>query len=92
MGLAIIGFLSAVLLSHRFAVLSLIPAILLSWIVALVYGLASGGNGLSILLMMILIAGAIQLGYIVGIALQWASRTPHASSQPGRSKKTAIGV
>ena len=80
--LTILGFLFGAVLSFRFDVLILLPSILLGWLCAIVGGLAIGNTGVSILFVMIFVATALQIGYIFGIGLQWASRW--SSQSPSR--------
>ena len=87
--LTILGLLCGVLLSVRFDFLILLPAILLGWLLAVVGGLASGGTVVSILLGMILVATALQGGYITGIVGQWALRSYRPANQSWPEKATA---
>ena len=80
--LTILGFLCGIVLSVRFDFLILLPSILLGWLLAIVGGLAMGNTGGSILFVMILVATALQIGYMFGIGLQWASSW--ASQSPSR--------
>ena len=66
--LAIIS-LVGIALGLRFKVLVLVPAIALAAIFALIVGLARGDGFGSIVLAMAIVGIALQLGYLVGIAL-----------------------
>jgi hypothetical protein len=66
---AIIGTVVGIALGLRFKVLVLVPAIALTVIFVLIIGIARGGSFLSIVLVMVIVGTAIQLGYLVGIFL-----------------------
>jgi hypothetical protein len=70
--LAILGFLFATVLSFRFNMFILLPAILLGWMLVVVDGLLNANSGVSIALQMVLVAVVLQLGYVGGIVLKWA--------------------
>ena len=70
--LTIMGFLAATMLAWRFPVFVLFPAILFGWMLVLVSGLLTTSSGASIMLHMVLVAVAMQLGYLAGIILSWA--------------------
>ena len=70
--LTILGFLGATMLAWRFPVLVLLPAIMFGWMLVLVSGLLTASSGASIMLHMVLVAVAMQLGYLAGIILKWA--------------------
>lgn len=57
------------MLGLRFKVLVLVPAIALATILALIIGLARGDGFGSIVLAMVIVGIALQLGYFVGIVL-----------------------
>jgi len=76
--LIILSFLSAVLLSVRFDMFILLPAILLGWLAAIIGGVATGGSFGSILIEMVLVAVALQVGYVGGVVGQWLMK-----AQPG---------
>jgi hypothetical protein len=69
--LAILGFLATVL-SFRFNMFILLPAILLGWMLVLVSGIVHGGSGAAIALQLVLVAIVLQFGYLAGIILKWA--------------------
>jgi len=69
LALAIIGALVGIVLGLRFKVLVLVPAIALATILALIIGLARGDGFRSIVLAMVIVGIALQLGYFVGIVL-----------------------
>ena len=87
--LTILGLLCGIVLSVRFDFLILLPAILLGWLLAVIGGIASGGTGGSVLLAMLLVATALQGGYVLGIVGQWALRTHRALPQQWPEKATA---
>jgi hypothetical protein len=66
---AIIGVVVGIALGLRFKVLVLLPAIALAVIFALTVGLDRGDRPGSIILAMVIVGPAIQLGYLVGIFL-----------------------
>jgi hypothetical protein len=67
--LAIISVLVGIALGLRFKVLVLVPAITLTTLFALVVGLVRGEGFGAIVLAMVIVGTAIQLGYLVGIVL-----------------------
>lgn len=70
--LVIFGSLAGTALAFRFNVIVLLPVILFGWMVALVSGAATASSGASIMFQMVLVAVALQLGYVAGIVLKWA--------------------
>jgi predicted Na+-dependent transporter len=66
---AIICTVVGIALGLRFKVLVLVPAIALAVIFALIVGVARGDSFWSIVLVMVIVGTAIQLGYLVGIFL-----------------------
>ena len=85
MMLAILGSLGAIMLAFRFNVIILLPAILFGWMVALLNGVVTGSSGASIAFQMVLVAVALQLGYVAGIVVKWAmlaSRRRHEAGKP----------
>jgi len=87
--LTILGLLCGIVLSVRFDVLILLPAILLGWLLAVIGGLIVGGTGMSIVFGMVLVATALQGGYVLGIVGQWALRSHRALPQSWPEKTTA---
>ena len=89
--LTILGFLCGVVLSVRFDVLILLPAILLGWVLVIIgaVGAVGGGNGMSILLGMVTVAAALQGGYITGIVGQWGLRSSRVVPQSWPEKSAA---
>ena len=87
--LTILGFLCGVVLSVRFDVLILLPAILLGWVLAVIIGAVGGGTGMSILLGMVTVAAALQGGYITGIVGQWGLRSSRVVPQSWPEKSAA---
>jgi hypothetical protein len=67
--LAIIGLVVGITFGLRFKVLILVPAIGIAEIFALIVGIARGESFGSIVLVMVVVGTAIQLGYLVGIFL-----------------------
>jgi len=87
--LPILGLLCGIVLSARFDVLILLPAILLGWFLAVVGGLVMGSTVTSILFGMVLVATALQGGYVLGVVGQWALRSHRALPQRWPEKATA---
>lgn len=79
--LTILGFLCGLVLGCRFDFLILIPAILLGWVLAALSGIAVGASVTSTLLDVVLVTGALQVGYIGGILAQWTVRSKHSLSK-----------
>ena len=77
------------MLGLRFDVLVLVPAILLGWILAVIGGFLAGGAGLSILLGMALVAGALQGGYIGGVLVLWVMGSTRALPKRWAAKPAA---
>jgi hypothetical protein len=69
LALAIIGVFVGIALGLRFKVLVLVPAIASAIIFVLIVGLARGDSFWSIVLATVIVGIALQLGYLVGIAL-----------------------
>jgi hypothetical protein len=69
MALALVAVLVGIALGLRFKVLVLVPAIALAVILTLGVGLAHGDSRWSIILAMVIVGAAVQLGYFVGIFL-----------------------
>ena len=87
--LTILGLLCGIVLSVRFDVLILLPAILLGWLLAAIGGLIVGSTGTSIVFEMVLVATALQGGYVLGIVGQWALRSHRALPQSWPEKTAA---
>ena len=87
--LTIFCFLCGIVLSFRFDALILLPAMLLGWVLAVIGGLVDGGTGLSILIGMVLVACALQGGYIGGIVIQWVSGVMRALPKRRLEKSAA---
>jgi hypothetical protein len=85
----ILGFLFGIVLSIRFDVLILLPAILLGWIMAAIGATISGDSGLTIVLGMVMVATALQGGYISGIIGQWIWRSKRALPRDWPEKSAA---
>ena len=87
--LTILGLLCGIVLSVRFDFLILLPAILLGWLLAVIGGLIMGSTGASIIFEMVMVATALQGGYVLGIVGQWALRSHRALPQSWPEKATA---
>jgi hypothetical protein len=71
MALSIFSFLCGVVLSFRFTVVILVPAILLGWILVLAHGVFAGNSGTEIFLELVLVNVAAQSGYLAGVIVMW---------------------
>ena len=71
MTFALIGFLSGILLGLRQDVLILMPAILGGWLLVVAVGFVAGEHTKSILIALVVVAAALQVGFIAGIVCQW---------------------
>jgi hypothetical protein len=69
--LTILAFLCGIVLSLRFDVLILLPATLLGWFLMAGSGLVGGSSGMSIVMWMLFVSTALQVGYVAGICGQW---------------------
>jgi hypothetical protein len=69
--LTIFCFLGAIVLAFRFNVLMLVPTMLLAWMFVLAVGMVTASSGSSILLKMVLVAVALQIGYLAGFVFKW---------------------
>lgn len=87
--LIILGFLCAVLLSVRFDMFILLPATILGWALAVAGGILSGASFGSILIDMMLVAIALQVGYVGGIVGQWLMGSKSALSARWSGKSAA---
>jgi len=74
--LAVISVFAGVVLGLRFKVLILVPAVMFAMMFALLVGVARADRVLSIVLTMIALGAAVQIGYVAGIAVraivEWA--------------------
>jgi hypothetical protein len=67
LAVSIIGVVVGIALGLRFKVLILVPAIIFVVMFALTIGIARGDGFWSIVLAMVIVGAAIQLGYFVGV-------------------------
>jgi len=88
--LTILALLCGIVLSFRFEVLILLPATLLGWLLAVIGGIVMGSTGTSIAFGMVMTTAALQGGYVLGIAGQWALRSQRALPQRRSEKTTAV--
>jgi hypothetical protein len=70
--LAFINVLAGIVLGLRYRVVILVPAVSLVVTFALIVGIARGDHLWSIILAMVIVGTAIQLGYLIGIAIRAA--------------------
>jgi len=70
--LAIISVLAGIALGLRYKVLILVPAVALAMVFAIIVGIARADHFWSIILAMVIVGTAVQLGYLVGIAIRAA--------------------
>jgi hypothetical protein len=85
--LAIIGVVTGAMLG-KYNVLILVPAIMFCVIVASVVGIVRADSLWSILLMMLVLAAAVQLGYLTGVAIRGAAESIGVPRQTGRDPLT----
>lgn len=93
--LAIIGIVVGIVLGLRYKVLILVPAVLFVIVLAIVIGVARADSAWSIVLMTIVAATAVQLGYLAGIVIHAIIAVifpprKEDNSGPGRSSETDI--
>jgi hypothetical protein len=86
--LTILGFLCGILLGCRFDFLILIPACLLGWFLAGISGMIGGLSWTSLLVEIVLVTTALQVGYIGGILAQWMVRSKPAVPKPMPKKSS----
>ena len=70
--LAVIGVLAGIALGLRYKVVILVSAVVLVLIFAMIVGIARGDHFWSIILAMVIVGTAVQLGYLVGISIRAA--------------------
>ncbi len=70
--LPILIFIAGIMLALRFNVIILLPAVLFIWMIAIADGVATASSIASIVLQMTLLAVALQIGFVVGLVLEWA--------------------
>jgi hypothetical protein len=70
--LAVINALAGIALGLRYRVVILVPAVSLVVTFAAIVGIARGDHFWSIILAMVIVGAAVQLGYLVGIAIRAA--------------------
>jgi hypothetical protein len=93
--LAIISFLAGTALGLRYKVLILVPAVFLAMTLAAIIGVGSADHFWSIVLAMVILGTAVQLGYLAGVAIRAAvgsigvpmigGRNPELNSEIGRT-------
>jgi hypothetical protein len=85
MMLTIFGFLTGTVMAFRFNVFILVPTILFGWGLVLVGGLITSSSVASIALQVVVVALALQIGYLAGFVFKWAllvSRRRNWSDKP----------
>jgi hypothetical protein len=93
--LTIISILAGIALGLRYKVVILVPAVTLAIIFAMIVGIARADHVWSIILAMVALGTAVQLGYLAGTAIRAAvgsirapaigGRNPEFNSQIGRT-------
>jgi hypothetical protein len=68
--LAIISILAGITLGMRYKVVILVPLVTLAIIFAMIVGIARGDHFGSIVLAMVMLGGAVQVGYLAGTAIR----------------------
>jgi len=77
--IGIIGVLAGIILGLRFSVMILAPTLTVAMVIAVIAGIASGDHFWWIVMAVILVGSAVQVGYLVGIVLR---ATPESNSAP----------
>ena len=70
--LAVINVLAGIALGLRYRVVILVPAVSLVVTFVVIVGIARGDHFWSIILAMVIVGIALQLGYLIGIAIRAA--------------------
>jgi hypothetical protein len=93
--MATIGLLAGIALGLRYKVLILVPAVSLAMISAIIIGVGRTDHFWSIVLVMVILGTAVQLGYLAGIAIRAAvgsicvpligGRNPELNSEIGHT-------
>jgi hypothetical protein len=82
--IAILGFVAGALLGLRYKVLILVMAVLFALILAAIVGVGRADSLSSIVLMMGVLGGTVQLGYIAGIAIRAVAESIGGGCSRGR--------
>jgi len=83
--LAIIGILAGIALGMRYTVVILVPAVTFAIIFAMIVGIARADHFWSIILAMVVLGTAVQLGYLAGTAIRTAVGSIRALAIGGRN-------
>jgi hypothetical protein len=83
--LAIISALAGITLGLRYKVLILAPAVTLAMLFAMMVGVARADHFWSIVLAMVILGTAVQLGYLAGIVIRAAVGSIWAPIMEGRN-------
>jgi hypothetical protein len=87
--LAVISLVAGVVLGLRYKVLILVPAVMFAMMFALLVGIAHADSVLSVALMAMALAVAVQMGYLAGIFLravvEWICALLIRNRSPGLS-------
>src|ERR1700719_1543215 len=83
--LAIISVLAGVTLGLRYKVLILVPAVTIAMLFAIIIGVAHADRFWSIVLAMVILGTAVQIGYLAGIVMRAAIRSICALTIGGRN-------
>jgi hypothetical protein len=70
--LVVINVLAGIALGLRYRVVILVPTLSLVMTFTVIVGVARGDHSWSIILAMVIVGTAVQLGYLIGIALRAA--------------------
>jgi hypothetical protein len=77
--LAVINVLAGIALGLRYKLVILVPAVSFVVTFALIVGIARGDHFWSIILVMVIVGTAVQLGYLIGIAIRAAIARSYSS-------------
>jgi hypothetical protein len=83
--IVVVSVLAGIILGLRFKVMILVPAITLAMLFAVVVGVARADPFWSILLTIILLGSAVQVGYLAGIVMRAAISSICAPTTGGRN-------
>jgi hypothetical protein len=83
--LAIISVLAGIALGLRYKVLILVPAVTVAMLFAIIIGVAHADRFWSIVLAMVMLGTAVQIGYLAGIVIRAAIRSICAHTIGGRN-------
>jgi hypothetical protein len=89
--LAIITVVVGIVLGLRYKVLILVPAVMFAMLFAIMVGIARADNFWSIVLTMVVLGTAVQLGYLAGVVIRAAIASIRSPRDGGRKPDSEIG-